>query len=189
MTEGERHRPSDEYQSDRNPIACAIETRLRARFSYYSAHHWRLLIFLAGGLCPDGDTIEVLQNNYGERLRLNGIDCPEKGQAYGKKAKQFTSTLVFGKEVTIKALDKDSHGRTVGDVLLPDGTNVSRELVKAGLAWWYRRYSKDKILAVLEWEARQTKRGLWADPHPVPPWEWRSREGERRVVVFFGDFL
>lgn len=110
---------------------------------------------------------------YAERIRLNGIDCPEKKQAYGKKAKQFTSTLAYGKEVTIQVLRKDCHGRTVGDVVLSDGTNVSRELVMAGLAWWYRQYSKDASLEVLEEAARQAKRGLWADQNPVPPWEVR----------------
>jgi endonuclease YncB( thermonuclease family) len=104
---------------------------------------------------------------------LSGIDCPEKGQAFDKKAKQFTSGLVYGKEVTIHVLSKDRHGRIVADVVLPDGTNVSRELVKAGLAWWYRQYSKDGSLGALEEEARHAKRGLWADLNPIPPWEIR----------------
>jgi micrococcal nuclease len=121
----------------------------------------------------DGDTIDVLHNGQAERIRLNGIDCPERGQAFGKKAKQFTSSLVYGKEVNVQTLRMDRHGRTVGDVLLPDGTNVSRELVKAGLAWWYRQYSKDASLGVLEQEAREAKRGLWDDPHVIPPWEVR----------------
>ena len=96
----------------------------------------------------DGDTLDVLHDSQAERIRLNGIDCPEKKQAYGNKAKQFTSSLVSGKEVSIHVLRKDRHGRTVGDVVLPDGTNVSRELVKAGLAWWYRQYSKDESLEI-----------------------------------------
>jgi endonuclease YncB( thermonuclease family) len=80
----------------------------------------------------DGDTIDVLHNGQAERIRLNGIDCPERGQAFGKKAKQFTSSLVYGKEVNVQTLRMDRHGRTVGDVLLPDGTNVSRELPEGG---------------------------------------------------------
>jgi len=126
----------------------------------------------------DGDTIEVLHNQHPERIRLNGIDCPEKRQAFGKKAKQFTSTLAYGKELTIPVHRTEPHGRTVGDVVLPDGTNVSRELVKAGLAWWYRQYSKDESLGVLEQEAREAKRGLWSDPHPIPPWEVRHPKKE-----------
>ena len=131
----------------------------------------------------DGDTIEVLHNQRPERIRLSGIDCPEKGQAYGKKAKQFTSTLVYGKEVTIQVLRNDRHGRTVADVMLSDGTNVSRELVRAGLAWWYRQYSKDESLGALEEEARQAKRGLWADPNPIPPWELRHPKQGRTPLA------
>ena len=129
----------------------------------------------------DGDTIDVLHNRHAERIRLNGIDCPEKGQAFGQKAKQFTSTLVHGKEVTIQVLRKDRHGRTVADVVLPDGTNVSRELLRAGLAWWYRQYSKDESLGALEQEAQQAKRGLWADPNPIPPWEIRHPKQRRSL--------
>jgi micrococcal nuclease len=136
----------------------------------------------------DGDTIEVLHNNLPERIRLNGIDCPEKGQPFGKKAKLFTSTLVYGKEVTIQVIRKDRHGRTVADVVLLDGANVSRELVKAGLAWWYRQYSKDESLGALEEEARQDKRGLWADPSPIPPWKFR-RPNQGRAPLAYEDLL
>ncbi len=75
----------------------------------------------------DGETIEVLHNNKAERIRLNGIDCPEKGQAYGQKAKHAASDLAFGKEVTLHTFGKDKYGRTIGEVLLPDGTNVNQE--------------------------------------------------------------
>ena len=81
----------------------------------------------------DGDTIEVLNGHHADRIRLSGIDCPEKGQAYGKKAKQAASALVFGKEVTLQTHGYDKYGRTLADVILPDGTNVNQELVKAGL--------------------------------------------------------
>ncbi len=124
----------------------------------------------------DGDTITVMHNGKGERIRLHGIDCPEKRQAFGNRAKQFTSTLVFGKTVTVQVMDRDRYGRTVGEVLLPDGRSLNRELVRAGFAWWYRRYAPDdETLDQLEHEARGTQRGLWADPHAVPPWEWRRR--------------
>ena len=123
----------------------------------------------------DGDTIEVLHEGKAERIRLNGIDCPEKRQAFGTKAKQFTSSLVAGKQVTVKATGKDRYGRTIGDVILPDGKNLNQELVRAGYAWWYRQYSKDKTLEKLEAEARKAKRGLWADKAPIPPWEFRRQ--------------
>jgi len=124
----------------------------------------------------DGDTIEVLHNGKAERIRLNGVDCPEKKQAFGQKAKQFTSSLVFGKTVVVVPIEKDRYKRIVGDVFLPNGVNVSYELVRAGLGWWYRKYSEDVVLAVLELEARLERRGLWVDPAPVPPWEWRKRK-------------
>ena len=78
----------------------------------------------------DGDTLEVLHNQHPERIRLSGIDCPEKGQAYGKRAKQAASELVFGKDVTLRTFGKDKYGRTLADVLLLDGTNANHMLLK-----------------------------------------------------------
>ena len=127
----------------------------------------------------DGDTIKVLHNGKAEKIRLHGIDCPEKGQAYGLKAKQFTSEMVFGKTVTVQEQGLDKYGRTVGEVILPDGRSLNRELVAAGLAWWYRQYSKDGSLGQLEDEARSAKRGLWADPNLVSPWCYRKRQKGR----------
>jgi len=124
----------------------------------------------------DGDTLSVLHNGRGERVRLHGIDCPEKRQAFGQLAKRFTSTLVYGKDVTVTVYGHDKRGRTIGEVTLLHGSVLNHELVKAGLAWWFRLYAPvDPVLEELEKEAREAKRGLWADPHPVPPWEWRQR--------------
>jgi len=89
----------------------------------------------------DGDTITVPHNDKGERIRLYGIDAPEKGQAFGNRAKQFVSALAFGKEVKVEAKGKDRYGQTVADVILPDGSNLNREIVKAGFAWWFRKYA------------------------------------------------
>ena len=122
----------------------------------------------------DGDTIEVLHNTYPERVRLSG---PEKGQAYGQKAKQAASALAFGKEVTLQTHGTDKYGRTLADMILQDGTNVNHELVKDGWCGWYRKYAPmDTELEPLEKSARAAKKGLWADPAPVPPWEWRKRK-------------
>ena len=124
----------------------------------------------------DGDTIEVLNGHHTERIRLSGIDCPEKGQAYGHKAKEAASGLVFGKNVTLQTHGHDKYKRILADVLLQDGTNVNHALVKFGWCWWYRKYAPgNTTLERLETEAREATRGLWADPHPVPPWEWRKR--------------
>jgi micrococcal nuclease len=122
----------------------------------------------------DGDTIEVLHRQRPERIRLHGIDCPEKGQAFGKRAKQATSTLAFGKEATLHTHGKDKYGRTIADVLLPDGTNVNQRLVQDGWCWWYEKHApKDLALQQSQQEAKEAKRGLWADAHPVPPWLYR----------------
>ena len=87
----------------------------------------------------DGDTIEVLHNMHPDRVRLSGIDCPEKGQAYGNKAKHAASAFVFGRDVILQTHGQDKYGRTLADVLLPDGTHVNHELVREGWCWWYRR--------------------------------------------------
>jgi endonuclease YncB( thermonuclease family) len=125
----------------------------------------------------DGDTITVLHDQTPIKIRLHGIDCPEKRQAFGNKAKQFTSHLVFGKDVTIIEHGFDKYGRILGDVILADGQNLNRKLVKAGLAWWYRKYTpKREDLAGMEREARQAKLGLWLDSDPIPPWCFRKQE-------------
>ncbi|MCX5783443.1 MAG: thermonuclease family protein [Elusimicrobia bacterium] len=124
----------------------------------------------------DGDTIEVLNRGKAERIRLYGIDCPEKSQAYGAKAKDFTSGLVSGKKVYVLAKDKDRYGRIVAEVRLVNGINLNRELVRNGYAWWYRQYAKERVFEKLENEARLAKRGLWKDENPTPPWEYRKEE-------------
>ena len=110
-----------------------------------------------------------------ENIRLHGIDCTEKGQAYGLRAKRTASELVFGKEVTLQTFGKSKYGRTSADALLPDGTNVNHTLVKNGWCWWYRKYAPgDTVLEGLERESREGRKGLWADPIPISPWEYRT---------------
>jgi len=118
----------------------------------------------------DGGTIEVLHNAHPERVHLSGIDCPEKGQAYGNNAKQAASAVVFGRDVILQTHGQDKYGRTLADVFLLDGTHVNHTLVKDGWCWWYRKYAPgDTVLEGLEKEAREAKKGLWVDPKPVPP--------------------
>jgi len=122
----------------------------------------------------DGDTITVLRDKEQVRIRLYGIDCPEGGQAFGNKAKQFTSGMVFGKVVEVEPVDVDRYGRTVALVTVFK-LLVNEELVNAGFAWVYTRYCDRPICErwkVLEQEAREAKRGLWNDPHAIPPWEY-----------------
>ena len=126
----------------------------------------------------DGDTIEVLMDRRPVRVRLQGVDCPERGQAFGTAARRFTSELCFGKQVSLRSYGSDRYGRILADVVLPDGRILNHELVRAGLAWWYREYAAgDTTLEALEQEARAARRGLWADSRPLPPWEYRR---ERR---------
>ncbi len=122
-----------------------------------------------------GDTIILWHNNRTEKIRLNGVVCPDKTQPYGGQAKRFTSFMVQNKDVTVRVVGKDQNGSTIGDVILRDGQELNKELVKEGLAWWDRKQSTNQSLGQLEDVARAERRGLWADPHPVPPWEWKKQ--------------
>ena len=122
----------------------------------------------------DGDSIVVLDGGVQVEVRLHGVDAPELGQAYGRRAKSFAGDLSFGRQVELDPRGKDAYGRTLAEVILPGGRSLNRELVSAGLAWHYRKYSDDADLAAREREARAGRRGLWTDSKPVPPWEWRE---------------
>ena len=123
----------------------------------------------------DGDTLSVMRDGTSVRVRLWGIDAPENHQGFGNRSKQFVSDTCFGKTVTVIVEDIDRYKRMVGLVLLEDGRTLNHEVVRAGLAWWYERYAPhDAVLRELQTEARQAKRGLWGDPSPTPPWEYRG---------------
>ena len=120
----------------------------------------------------DGDTIKVLKDGKQVKIRLASIDCPEKGQPYGNTAKRFAANMVAGKVVKIWPTDTDRYGRIVAFIFVGD-KNLNKELLSSGLAWHYKKYSRDPELAKLEFEERSKKIGLWKEPDPVPPWEWR----------------
>ena len=130
----------------------------------------------------DGDTLDILRDGTNSvRVRLSGIDCPEKKQAFGQRAKQFTSELSFGKMVTVKEKDQDRYGRTLGEIILEDGRSLNHELVRAGWAWWYKQYApKDAAIAALEEQARAAKVGLWIDAAPDSPWDYRKNQKQGR---------
>ncbi|SHF34183.1 thermonuclease family protein [Chryseobacterium takakiae] len=122
----------------------------------------------------DGNTVVVLDdNNIQNTLRLAEVDCPESGQPFGKNAKQFTSSQVFGKSIKYYPINLDRYGRTVAKVYY-EGKYLSEELIKAGLGWWYYRYSDDMNLGKLQDIAKNKKIGLWSDTKIVPPWEFRK---------------
>lgn len=130
----------------------------------------------------DGDTITVLdQSNRQFKIRFAGIDAPEKAQPFGQRAKEHLSSLVFSKVVIVETEKEDRYGRTVGKVLL-DGRDINLAMVVAGLAWHYKKYQfeqspEDRLLYdSAENEARAIRRGLWVDPNPTQPSEWRARK-------------
>ncbi len=129
----------------------------------------------------DGDTLVVLDaTNTQHKTRLAGIDCPERRQPWGTRAKQALSDYAFGRDVTVEWNKLDRYKRVVGKVL--DGErDVNLALVRDGMCWWYRKYANeqsqvDRILyEAAEAKARDERKGLWSDPNPIPPWEWRRR--------------
>ena len=140
--------------------------------------HPRVVVYEAAAWIADGDSITVLApGNRQVKIRLHGIDCPESGQAFGRKAKQFTSSQCFGTTIQYRQVDIDRYGRTVATVYLEDGTELNLAILKAGFAWHYRRYSDRQDYADAADSARRDGIGLWADKEPTPPWEWRR---ERR---------
>jgi endonuclease YncB( thermonuclease family) len=122
----------------------------------------------------DGDTLTVLSNGARVKIRLTGIDCPESDQLFGSQAMQLTTQLALEEAVTVTDFGRDKHRRLLGEVVLPDGRLLNRELVREGFCWWYQKYAPfNTEMEQLEKSARKTKNSLWADPQPVLSWEWR----------------
>jgi endonuclease YncB( thermonuclease family) len=129
----------------------------------------------------DGDTITVLDSTKQQhRIRVAGIDAPEKAQPFGEQSRQNLARWVSGQSVVVEWSKRDQYGRLVGVVLVA-GHDVGLEQVRAGMAWWFRRFAaeqaeQDRVLyEAAETDARTVRRGLWSVPDPVPPWEWRQR--------------
>jgi micrococcal nuclease len=123
----------------------------------------------------DGDTFDLLSNGTVYRIRLNGIDCPERGQPYYQQAKNVLGNACFQLQVTVKYSSKDRNGRLLGDVYV-NGKYVNLMLVQQGYAWHFKKYSKDAQLARAETTARTAKLGLWKEENAIAPWEWRKRK-------------
>ncbi|MFN8298378.1 MAG: thermonuclease family protein [Chitinophagales bacterium] len=122
----------------------------------------------------DGDTYDILmEGNIKIRIRMEGIDAPEKGMPFYKVAKNYLGKLCFEKMVRLDVKEKDNHNRTVAYSYLEDGRELSHEMVKSGLAWHFKQYSTDTILSNLEIEAKRARLGLWINDNPMPPWENR----------------
>lgn len=133
----------------------------------------------------DGDTVKVLAQGEELKIRMIGIDAPEKAQPFGKVAKQALSDRIFGREVEVQVKGRDRYGRVLGKLLI-GGTDVNLAQIRDGFAWHYADYAKDQFpgdaerYAQAEREARAAGVGLWQDRDPMPPWRWRRvRKADR----------
>jgi len=128
----------------------------------------------------DGDTITVLDpTNQQHKIRLMGIDAPEKKQPFGERSKQVLSNMVYDRKVVVEYSKLDRYGRKVGKVLI-DGNDANLQQVEIGMAWHYKKYQAEQsaddreLYAVAEEQAKQESKGLWVDRKPIPPWDWRK---------------
>ncbi|WP_338820521.1 thermonuclease family protein [Acidovorax temperans] len=157
----------------------------------YAAYVFLLAFFLAANSAiaatlegrvvalNDGDTVTVLdERNVQHKIRLAGIDAPEKRQDYGNKSRQYLAALVFDKNVLVEWDKHDRYGRILGKVVV-NGRDANLAMVSVGMAWHYKRYEKEqsesdrKVYAEAEFQARAERRGLWQTPNAVPPWDFR----------------
>jgi endonuclease YncB( thermonuclease family) len=123
----------------------------------------------------DGDTLTVLDETKTQhKIRLEGIDCPESGQAYGTQAGKALGEKVFQKDIRVEWRETDKYKRTLGEVFF-DGRWINKELVEEGWAWHYKQYSKSEVLAQAEKKAKANNLGLWSDKDPTPPWDFRHK--------------
>lgn len=121
----------------------------------------------------DGDTIWVSDSLGRHKIRLNRIDAPESNQEFGKESTAHLKLLIAGKTVRVEYESTDQYGRVLGIVFL-DGTDINLQMVRDGCAWHYKHFDKTPAYAEAEREAREAKRGLWASPDPVNPYQWRK---------------
>jgi endonuclease YncB( thermonuclease family) len=121
----------------------------------------------------DGDTIKVRVNLQIIKIRLEGVDCPERQQAFGTNATQFTKQWAYGRNLTVYATGTDKYQRTLGWVFYGKRC-LNNDLVYNGMAWWYRQYTPNSArLKSFEAYAKSKRLGLWKSPNPTPPWVWR----------------
>lgn len=130
----------------------------------------------------DGDTMVILDSDQGlHKVRLQGIDAPEKSQPFGRRSKDHLSDLAFSRSVLVEYSKKDRYGRLVGRVMV-QGVDVNLQQIRAGMAWHYKEYEKEQPVSErIEYSnaerlARQNGRGLWIEPTPMPPWEFRRKK-------------
>ena len=124
----------------------------------------------------DGDTYDLLlDDNTTVRIRMDGIDAPERGQPHAQRATDYLKELTENQIISVSLKNKDRYGRIISFSRLADGRELGAEMIKAGYAWHYKQYNNDRQLARLENEARKARRGLWQDNDPIAPWDWRRQ--------------
>jgi micrococcal nuclease len=124
----------------------------------------------------DGDTFTMINAEQAEiKVRLYGVDAPERGQDFSNVSRQYLSDLVFGKKVIVEQIDTDQYNRVVGIVTI-NGQVVNEDLLKAGLVWHYTQFDNSIVWDKLEREARASRKGLWSKHEPTPPWEFRRNK-------------
>lgn len=148
--------------------ATSVDSNRLALLDAQSATHTGKVVSIT-----DGDTLQLRTADETIKIRLVGIDAPEKSQAFGMAAKKRLSELTFGKQASVIVISKDLYGRSLG-VVVVDGVDANLQIVRDGLAWHYKAYSKDKSLAAAELAARKERLGIWSDSAtPIPPWDFR----------------
>ena len=185
------------YAFSKTPIHFSKPVVLKNGWTEFCTTHfvmrtlWLLLLLLACNTndtqiqnckvigIADGDTFTVLTTaNQQMRIRLYGIDSPEKAQDFGTVARQKLSDLIYGQMVRIDKKDVDRYGRTVAIVYNNKGLNINEEMLRSGLAWHYKEYDQNPAWDDLMLDAQHDKLGLWAQPDPTPPWSWRKEKRE-----------
>lgn len=132
----------------------------------------------------DGDTLTVKYKKLKVKVRLQNIDAPEHGQAYGDAARNMLKNLVWHQQVTIRGDEKmDQYNRALGVVEL-DGLNINAMMVEMGWAWVYTQYNTDSTLKALEAKAKNERRGLWQDSYPTEPWAWRHSKPKTKYTRY-----
>ena len=125
----------------------------------------------------DGDTFTAInRDNLQLKFRIWGIDAPENKQAFGTKSKEYLSSLIFGKTITVDVQKQDGWGRYIAYVFTPENKDVGTEMLKAGMAWQFIEYDKSEEYKKAELHAKKSKKGLWSEPHHMAPWDFRKKK-------------
>jgi len=129
----------------------------------------------------DGDTYNILTiDNQTIKVRMEGIDAPEREMPFHKASQKYLSQLIYKKDIKLDKTGEDQYGRTLGFTYLLDGTDINLQMLKEGMVWHYKKYNSNRLYSDAEKEARSFKKGLWTDKNPIAPWEFRNSQRNKR---------